>query len=750
MMLRAKFWERASVPNKDIYGTCMAAATGLRALAAIPASAVDGMRVEDALPQGRESVVVTSHGQTEELPVIPALAALLKRWKHLRVSFVPADGSDKLFADRNGRIRVNGRLNRAGAAMGAAKPLWQMLSMYFEDTLDKHPDEFAIEAYEARCLGRGGDPTAATRAAIKKLVLSTDRFAGATDFVDDDALALDLARTCGTALPASRNDLTPELRQHTASDHPFIVEITNKDWPPDKCTKAAAREDLYIRHMSEIDRMSKDGSLTSGRAAMLFGMRRRSFLRMVARARKRAGHHPRGTRAPTGPIVRPALTAHEAERLKYISEKVWPSELLEPEFRQALIAKQAQFILGLVEAGKISVIAGAALFRMDKKKFGRMRADLANGTFDHWLDPTPISVEERMRSEKIVLREMSGCPKGQTLEQYYRGIRKKFGLRLPMHTILFIIKKANKPMRERKPTREVRPSPSIEETKRLYEIASLTKPAKPDAGASFRRLLAEHGEFVFDLIQRRVLALEAAARLFGIGKDRISQIAALYRDGDLNLAIAPPVAPSEYVSRRRSVVRELRRRPPDQSLAEFCRVLTRKLQIFVTPAAVRHIIATEKEARLPPSGGKAFSPVGKKAPLRAADRQRLKMIASAPWTTAHDIAELRRQILAEHGSFIMKLLDANRLHNRDAAKLLRLGRAEMTVFRSDYRNGIFEHHLLPPAPKSERRTWHRRVAAAYRDRPAGGTDANFIRDFRRRYRPPLSHNDFKRVIAGLR
>jgi hypothetical protein len=74
----------------------------------------------------------------------------------------------------------------------------------------------------------------------------------------------------------------------------------------------------------------------------------------------------------------------------------------------------------------------------------------------------------------------------------------------------------------------------------------------------------------------------------------------------------------------------------------------------------------------------------------------------------------------------------------------------MTVLRSDYRNGIFDHHLVPPAPKRERRTWHRRIAAAYRDRAAGGTDANFIRDFRKQYRPPLTNEDFKRVIARFR
>lgn len=729
MMLRPAFWLRPGCGDGIVQAHLTAAAVALAGLAGLPAYGREAMRADQALPDGRRSVVVRglTGSEEHELAVRPAVAEALARLKRVHA----VEGEQPLFI-RPGSGDPYMCLWNAGRRLGSPIPLWRLLRNFFEASLYRSDDADAIDCYLSIVTRGDGDPHLVTPSALKRLVLQTDPLGGDVRWVRDDEYALKAALDAGTRLAATfdKSIARPKAPQPPVppppEDHPLLVEIAAAK--PKSGQKSEIRLQICMRHMAELDRMRRDRSLPNRRAAELFGMTANGYASMLWRARRELGMGRRGPKPV--PKLRPAMTPKEAARLARLSVTAWPGKAARTDFCRRLLAKHGDFVFGLAAAGKLGVADGAAIFGMSQYSFRELRPYAAAGMITARF--ARATIEERAKWRDIVLRELSKRPPGP-LQPFIDGLRTSFGVPLPDKVIRRIVRDVERPPGPTHARGPIRMALRPDERAKLDALARAEWPAGPEAEGFRRHFIAEHADFVFGLLRGRRIGVPDAAKLFRISADQVTMLSRLHLEGLLAPALLPPPPPEERERRKLLVKAELPRRPIDMPAAEFARQMTRKLRFHV-PA---HWIIDMLRKGVP--GAAPLPPFGKQSrpALDDGERARLRVVKAAIMEDdGRDLVERRRAVLRRDGSFLMTLLEGKKLGNEEAAELLEVNAGAISRMRCDFRDGTFAHHAAEPAPDDERSRW---MAIAQAECRAGERRSEFVRRLRRMGAPLESH-----------
>jgi len=724
ILMRASFWPSTGVPGMSDWAKAMASKCGVRALAGLSATCIADMKCGDALPDGRRSVVIRPRNVEAEIPITPALEVILRDCKRNRTA------DEKLFPGQTPRAIINA-VNSAGAALGLIVPLWDALKKFHDDGLDAHPNDEDIARYQARTEGRTANADVATAAAVKRMVNARDPFSGERLSQDGDDEALAKARKAGSKLPACLADSFTRSPP-PGSDHPLMRDVAAATMTPN------VREDIYARYRLELERMAADGSLPIPAQASLFGIGKSAYKKLRRKVRALAGLPPTPATHPgRAPSLR-ATTGKEAARLARIRDANWPSAAERDSFRLRLLTKHGPFVFDLIGAGKLLARDGAALFRIGRSKFTRVRLDYENGN-DNWLVAPPQSVQERTRDHDTLLREAEDRSDGENDEEFVRGVRARFGLRTPIATLISWL---------RDPCRLPaghHNAATPDERARLVAIRATTWPRWPKLDAFRISLFEEHGPFVCRLIEDGKLNGRDGAAMFKVGVERLSRMRAAFEAGALRDMAGSPTTHAETRARRQLVLEELARRPDSQSWTEFAAAFEAKYRTELSPQAAGSI------ARKACPHRKDMFPVAAPSRVpRAGERSRLRTIAAAPWSSCEDIGELRRRLIRDDGPFLMQLWDEGKLSGDKVGRLLRVDVDTASRIRADFRNGTIEHLIGPPAQRRHRAAWLKVLRADGSLPQEGEGQLDCVRRLRREHRLAASDIALTRELRRLR
>ena len=715
MLLRPGFWPDQDIPEKEIYGLSLATRCALRALAGIEEASIVAMTADEALPGGRNSVIVTARGRTEEIPVTAALAKMLAVFKRRRTSTSPI-----LFATRNGSLfgRTTSQLvNRTGRHLGFRGLLWDALKAYFSDCVARHGvDEQDVLCYEARRDGWSVNARLRSDAAVAKMIRAVDPFAGETLNFPDDAQAVAAARAAGAVLPPTYAECFARP-VCPAADHPFMTDLATKGTPGSR----RARERLYVAHQTELERMAADGSLPLSEQAKMFGVKKHAFRKLRRWARARAGLPPRPPNRPGSSPPRPPMTPTETARVRRIANEQWPPALLQEAFRVRLLAKHGPFVFVLVRQRKLAVKDAASLFRVDQATLARMKADFEVGLFESWLAP-PLPAKERAAEAELLRREEGHRHPDQTDEDFCRAVRLRFGLKMTQEQALYHLRT------DAIPEGSARPELTAEEQERLATIRNERWPRNWKVEDFRIDLFEQHGEFACALMECGKLGEAETARLFKVKLTRLLALRAALADGSLRQGPKPIATMAEAARRRQLMLHEYDRAPGGRTWPEFCQAFGQAhgLHLPVTPARMAIYAARPDVPR------EAF-PTSATATPSDEERRRLRAISLTRWDKADNPAGLRRQIIRDEGAFLMRMMDERKVFPEEAGRLLRVRTTAVSHIRGAFRDGVIDHLIEPPLPPKERALAMAVVAAAHRGRRTDEGDAELLRRTRRQH-----------------
>lgn len=150
--------------------------------------------------------------------------------------------------------------------------------------------------------------------------------------------------------------------------------------------------------------------------------------------------------------------------------------------------------------------------------------------------------------------------------------------------------------------------------------------------------------------------------------------------------------------------------------------------------------------------GERNEPVGR-APAHAVrillsneERARLDRIEALVWPAKPKWPTFRRGVLRKHASFLFALTRHSKLAENEAAQLLKVNRKYLIDMRLDLEAGVFEHWLRVPVPRAELREWQALVREKRHERRPGQSDAEFVRDLRKRYDLPIHYNAARHAL----
>lgn len=715
MLLRPRFWPDQDVPEKEVYGLSLATRCALRALAGIEEASIVAMTADDALPGGRNSVIVTARGRTEEIPVTAALAKMLAVFKRRRISTSPI-----LFATRNGSLfarTTSQTVNRTGRHLGFEGLLWDALKAYFSDCVARPGvDERDVLCYEARRDGWSVNARLRSDAAVAKMIRAADPFAGQTLDFPDDAEAVAAARAAGAVLPPSYAEcFARPLRP--AADHAFMKDLAAKGTPGSR----RAREQLYAAHQEELERMAADGSLPLSEQADLFGVKKHAYRKLRRWARARAGLPPKPANRPGTPPPRPPMTPTEAARVRRIADEMWPPALLREGFRVRLLARHGPFAFVLVRQRKLAVKDAASLFQIDGATLGRMKADFEVGLFDAWLAP-PLPAEERAAEAELLRREEGHRHPDQTDEEFCRAVRLRFGLRMTQNQALYHLRT------DAIPEGSAAPGLTVEEQERLAGIRNKRWPGNWKVEAFRIDLFEQHGAFACALMECGKLGEAETARLFKVKLPRLLALSAALADGSLRNGPRTVGSRVEAARRRELMLQEYDHAPGSRTWPEFCEMFGRTYGIHLSPNTARMAIYLER----PDEPREAF-PTSATATPSDEERRRLRAISLTRWDKAEDPAELRRRLIRHEGPFLMRMLEERKVSPEQAGRLLRVRTVAVGQIRGAFRDGVIDHLIEPPLPPKERAPAMAIIAAAHLGRGTSEGDAELLRRTRRQH-----------------
>jgi hypothetical protein len=418
------------------------------------------------------------------------------------------------------------------------------------------------------------------------------------------------------------------------------------------------------------------------------------------------------------------LTPEQADRLARIEALEQPND--QDEFID-LLRKHGPFVFGLVRDGSIDNERGVSLLRVGMSKFVRMKRDFLAGVFDHWLAP-PLSQQESLAWQKFVHTRAGDQRPGQADSDFIRELRGRFHIPISEGLARDALYGLPEP-RAAGLNSKVYVLQSLAEQARLNSIRQARKPidgwnARQD---QIRHLLSEHGAFVFELVLARKLNLKDAAKLFGIPANRARELHALYREDDLHLALVKLSRPEE-IERSKLFDRELKARGAENGLTELLHDIRRRLRIYIPER-----VATAKMHWLKQRGKRpcvilrGTSGRRKKVPLTDEQRRRVKALARTKWDAADDVDALRRDVLAEDGAFLMKMVDLGKVDVEEGARLTNLHVAVFERVQSDWRAGLQARHIEPPPTGPELDRQLRIVHEELQRAPAGERPESFIR-----------------------
>ncbi|WP_298885640.1 hypothetical protein [uncultured Bradyrhizobium sp.] len=706
MLLRENFWPDAS-RTTDIPAAALPAALALMALAGVPLAMVMEIKLADALPKGKPHTIVIEAGKRSELVrVSRAVALLIESWKRVR----PQSASDRLFVAYGGApisLPLFGKVTRK-----------HFRHLGLKGSVQSHARRFFTECFfgSVRAKALGPIEASACAFALDRYFTKFDRrqrrtlpsqederivrdysnpFPDASKRFFDDPHALSDARSRGTALPDRYLACFRPKNNATAyglpADHPMRVDLANIEWSPDWPMRDKQCQAVYRRYREDIRRHTGDSSVSIQEWAALFGIGVRRYRKMVNLDALGAAQ----------------LTSDEAKRLARIEAIVWPSQLAKrADLRRQILRKEAGFIFGLIAAGKLLNKRAADLLRISASDLGRMKREYAAGVFDHWIQAAPSRADTLMWKE-FVYSKCSDRHEGQKNVDFILDLRCRYGVPLSDEVTRDAL---------RRPTSRGAPGlPNAKSTGRfvlslgeieLARLRDINAAKWPSRGRHhFRfKLLREHGAFVFKLVcQGRLRGIDVEP-LFRLEQREVGELLALYREGDLELALHK-LPRAEEKARMRLFLDDLAERGAKSSLADFCRDFRRRRRIYMPYQLARAMlrkIAKEEGRPISLAWKPEQASTMARLPLKAEERQRLRALANIDWERAPDIAALRRSVLKADGGFLIDLVADCKLPAANAAALINVDAKSFRGISSDWRAGFAARHIEPPPTGEER------------------------------------------------
>jgi uncharacterized membrane protein len=750
VLLRPAFWLRRWVPDKEIFAKRQVTVIGLHALAGLKAPRIVRLRIDDCDLVERQ-IRMRVGGRERWLAITPLLAHLLGEWIAVR----PASATDALFVSRGGALSMNGierAMQSASQVLGAEPGLAELLVRFFKENLARDADGEAVYVRLGRRVrSRGGETISPAR--LRALVLRTDPFKGKLRFFANAVVPRTGASAPGTSLPASYDacfapgKFAVKRKPDLPPDHPLVAELAAVAWPTGRTNRIRLRKAILARHGDELHRLIDAGRLSLRQAAGLLTVTVGTVNKLRSARSPAVG--PRAKAKTSSAHSAPALSPEERERLARIRGAEWPAAADQPAFRRVLLKTHYGFVFGLLEQHKLPVADAAALFRLSTRTHSELRSDFRAGVFQHAVSPPPRNPNfEYWRG--VVLRELSHRPPGQGDADFCRMLRKKYGLPLSSAWVGSLVYRARHPraaapLRRPKPRR---PECTPRERARLARLRRLIWPAATDPRAFRRALIKEHFGFVFRLLDERKLTMAEAARLFRCPAYLMKELRSDFRTGSFDYAVAAPVPPNERAYWHALVLRELPRRPAEETPHEFFRNLRRRYGFPLPFASVQRILAAGRKKE-PESATFRFGVSRRLKPALTPDEKaRLRIIVGAPWAETRDPAGLRRSLLRDHFGFVHGLLRKWKLNDLAAARLFRIGVCRLRVLRADFEDGAFEQAIGPRLPAPEQARWRALVIRALPSRRRGECARSFCRRLRREFGLPLAYAAVKRILAA--
>jgi hypothetical protein len=738
MLSRGLFWPEAEAA-RHFPGWGMAAAFAL-ALLGVPLTAIAAIEHADALPAGRPRSVTLSVNRRRETVELNSLAVhAVRAWQWVR----PATTSTRLFVTLDGTAlscsTLRHQMRRAGTAVGLAGSLADHARQFLVDSFYRHPEFVPADAAALRrWLQRldGHLPVSRATPAQLRLVLGrTDPFpdAGASFFAN--ARTIEAARTLGTALPETYVAcFRPTGRGRPLPDeHPLLADLANAGRSDRGRLLPHERVRIYGKHRDDLARRAVEGGLPHRDAAALFELHPSKYwlLRQAAdpgKPPRPAGAAPPGLAKPKEPEpVKDrrevaALSENDRARVRRIAALRWPARARRPAFRRHLLRQHGGFLVQLARQGMITGGSAAKLLKTDRIEFSRMRRDYEAGTFAHWLHPRP-SRANCLMWRTLVYAKRHERGKGQPAADFIRELRRRYGLPISERVARKALQKPPSEGANRKHPLLVEPL-SASERARLDRIAGAAGPQLTERARL--ELLRQHGAFVFDLIAQGRRRVADAQRLFGISAARALDLLCLHRENDLALAL-DWLSPAQRQRRRAIFVREFERRGADAGTNELCRDIRRRLRLYIPQSLARRVIGdlTRRDGQRPK--GLPVAPMGRckvMVPLTAAEQRRAKRLAAWDWNAAEGDAAIRRQLFAQHGDFLMTMIEHRKLAATYVAALVHLAPGTLSGVRSDWRAGLAARHCQEPPSGIERQ---RQIALVRREVRPGEQLESLIR-----------------------
>jgi hypothetical protein len=684
-LLRWPFWVRRWIRHDGLeeFAKRMAALIGLHALAGLKSTAIAALLLDECDPEGR-TIVVRMLGMETKLPVSAPLAHLLRQWMDAR----PASPSPQLFVTRDGAIHrttVMALLRVAGVTLGVARPA-EALNRFFFLELSRTADQEAYRSYRAAVKGLPHRGAAFGR--LRTMIDGTDPFAGQLRRFVDEAAGREAALAEAPMLPLQYDRCIPAYKisqphPWLPPSHPLVAALAGAEWPEDFTGRVALRKALLAKHRTEIDALIDAGTMPVPQVAALLKVRKAGVIKWRRAARRAAD--PSAVSTPLG-FWRGAvpLASEEAARLAGIAALKWPVGVKSAKFREVVLKREFAFVAGLIEARKYKVGDAAKLFRIAPWKVREFRADLAAGVFDSGA-PKCVPRAEREYWRGVIREQFARWPRHLGPAAFWRMLRREYGFR---GDLKFVWSARREPAPKVPASPQTLPAPTATEAQRLASITSIKWPRGADAAGAFRRkLLEEHFGFVFGLLDRKVVTVRQAAKVFRIPHNLMTEMRSDYRAGTFDHVLQPPPTPAERRKWLALVRRELPLRSDTETPADFCRRLRQTYDFPLHFSVVNNLLARERKKD--PHG--PAKPTAKQGFLRvalsAAERKRLRVIRLADWDSSDEPDRLRRELLAAHLPFVCGLISGWKIRIVEAAELFHLAEATMGKVRKRFLSG---------------------------------------------------------------